>query len=109
MRKAIGLALAGLTVVMLSTAPAHALKDPFDPLVKPETETGSTTTNGTTTVDEPIVTTNENPFSEGMPNTGADTSSWLVLSYVLLVAGGASLVLAWTRRPAPARRQVFRS
>jgi LPXTG-motif cell wall-anchored protein len=108
MRKAIGVALAGLTVLMFVTAPAHALKDPFEPLVKPESES-DTTTNGTTTVDEPTVTSGENPFSEGMPNTGADTSSWLVLSYVLLVAGGAALVLAWTRRPAPARRQVFRS
>lgn len=108
MRKAIAAVLTGLSLMLLTASPALALKDPFDPVVKPGSGTGDV--NGsTTTVDEPAVSTNGNPFSEDMPNTGADTASWLVLAYVLVVAGGGALVLAWTRRPVPARRQVFRS
>ena len=109
MRKSIAVLLTALAAVVLITAPALALKDPFDPLVEPDSTSGSTTTGSTTTVDEPAVVTDDTPFSDGMPNTGADTASWLVLSHVLVVAGGAALVLAWSRRPAAPKRQVFRS
>lgn len=108
MRKALAVALAGMTLALAAAAPAAALKDPFEPLVEPEAQT-ETTGDGSVTVDEPAVSTNENPFSEGMPDTGADTRSWLVLAYLLVVAGGALLTLAWTRRAAPSERQVFRS
>ena len=108
MRKAIGVVLAGLSLLLLTASPALALRDPFDPVVKPDSA-GTGTTTGTTTIEEPDVTTNENPFSDGMPNTGADTAPWLVLSYVLVVLGGAALALAWTRRSVPAGRQLFRS
>jgi hypothetical protein len=108
--KVIAAVITALVAVVLMSAPALALKDPFKPLVDPQAETGSTSGTGTgSTIDEPAVPADENPFSEGMPNTGADTRSWMVLAYVLVVAGAAALVLAWARRPAPARRQVFRS
>jgi hypothetical protein len=107
-RKTIAAVVAALVTVLLLAAPALALKDPFKPIVDPQAETGATTAPGST-IDEPAVTGDENPFSEGMPNTGADTASWMVLAYVLLVGGAAALVLAWTRRPAAAKRQVFRS
>jgi hypothetical protein len=108
-RKAFAVVLAGLVLSLFAAAPALALKDPFEPLVT-EAEPGATTNGSTTTtVDEPTLTTDENPFSEGMPNTGADTTSWLVVAYLLVVAGGAALTIAWARRPAPGKRQVFRS
>ena len=110
MRKAVITLLAGTMVVIAMSPPAFALKDPFEPLVDPDAQTESTTTtDGTTTVDEPAVSTNGNPFSEGMPETGANTSSWLVLAYLFVVTGAALLTLAWARRPTPAQRQVFRS
>jgi hypothetical protein len=107
MRKTIAVGLAGLSVVILTASPALALKDPFDPLVTPDSTTGEVD-GSTTTVDAPAASTNENPFSENMPTTGAATASWLVLAYVLLVVGAAALALAWTRRPAPVGREVFR-
>ncbi|HEY7874479.1 MAG TPA: hypothetical protein VIG64_05080 [Actinomycetota bacterium] len=102
MRKVIGVALVAVSVVLVTAAPAVALRDPFDPIVTSDdqTATGSQTT---TTVEEPEVVSGGNPFSEGIPNTGADTSSWLAISYILVVFGGAAVVLARTLRPAPAR------
>lgn len=98
MRKAILMLLVTLISLLLFASPALALKDPFRPIADSQSETGTTTEPGAT-VDEPTVIDTENPFSEGMPNTGADTASWMVLSYVLIVLGGAALALAWARRP----------
>ena len=111
MHKAIVTALAAVALVVALAAPAFALRDPFDPAITPETETSTTDTTGTTTeADEPTVINNENPFSDGVPATGVDTSSWLVVSYVLVVVGGAAIVLGRTIRPIPpARRHDFRS
>ena len=111
MRKALVTGLAAAVLSVVFAAPALALKDPFEPLVTTEDQSSTTTgTNGTTTdVDEPTVV-NGNPFSDGVPETGADTSSWLVISYLLVVCGAATLVLARTLHPTtPAHRQDFRS
>jgi LPXTG-motif cell wall-anchored protein len=107
-RKTSGVVLVALAGLVFLAAPAAALKDPFDPVVEPAAEEG-TAVGTTTTVEEPTPTTDENPFSEGMPNTGGATSTWLVVAYLLVVAGAAFLVLVWSRSAAPVRRQDFRS
>jgi hypothetical protein len=104
MSKGFAVTLLAVAFVVVVVAPALATKDPFKPLVTSGTSTTSTTTTqpSTTGQDEPAVigVPEENPTSESMPTTGSDVSSWLVLSYALVVAGGAAWVLARTLRPA---------
>lgn len=101
MRKGFAVTLLVVAFVLLAAAPALATKDPFKPIVTSGTSTTSTQPS-TTGQDEPAVigVPAENPTSESMPPTGSDVSSWLVLSYALVVAGGAAWVLARTLRPA---------
>ena len=100
MHKGIATAVLAAAFVMLLAAPALAAKDPFKPLVTSDT---ATTTEPGSTAPNPapaVIGVNPNPISETMPTTGSDVSSWLVLAYVLVVAGGVALVVARTRHPA---------
>ena len=110
MRKVLALLLVALATLLVLAAPALAFKDPFDPVVTSDTDPATTGTVDEPAVDEPAVVNGGTPFSDGVPNTGADTSSWLVLSYVLVVTGGSVMLLGRVLRPAPpARRQEFPS
>jgi hypothetical protein len=106
MRKGLAIALLAAAFVLLLAAPALATKDPFKPLVTSGSATNDTT-DGTdaapiTGQDEPGVIGVPEDDSEGesLPSTGTDPSGWLVLSYALVVAGGATLVVSRTLRPA---------
>jgi ABC-type Na+ efflux pump permease subunit len=105
MRKVLAVALVALASLLLMAAPALALRDPFDPVITSDSESSTTGSSETSsTVDVPTLTTDENPFTDGVPTTGVDASSWLVVSYLLVVFGAAAIVLARTLRPAPSRR-----
>ncbi len=85
---------------LLSAAPAFAqARDPFDPLVTQSSgssagggggsETGDTTPQGDVA-----------PAAEdALPATGADTSVWLGLAYVLVALGAGALVLSKVYAP----------
>ncbi len=105
MRRSIAvLAIVVLSIIVLSS-PAFAQRDPFDPVIDPNAATTSTgTTAGTGTSD--TVFDRQAPGSvgsEGIANTGADVSPFLVIAFTLLSLGG--LALAWARlhRPQPHR------
>jgi hypothetical protein len=100
MRKVLTAFVAAAVLVILLAAPALA-KDPFEPLVTTQDASNTTTTTTTTANGEPaVIGVPANTSSESMPNTGSDVSTWVVLSYVLVVAGGVGIVLGRTLSPA---------
>lgn len=94
--------VAALVAVALAclAGPASAGKDPFKPVVTVGTTTTSTTTQTTTTTQPAVVVPAQDVTTESMPNTGSDSSTWLVLAYLLVVAGAGALALERTLRPA---------
>jgi hypothetical protein len=101
-RKLAAFLILACSLLVLAAAPALA-KDPFEPLVTTEDAATGSTTGSTTTgsTDDPaVIGVPDTPADESMPNTGSDVSSWLVLSYALVVVGGAAVVVSRTLRPA---------
>jgi hypothetical protein len=94
MRKVVALTVGIFAIVILLASPALA-KDPFEPQVTTQDVNNDSATGGTTdTNGEPaVIGVPSNPTTESMPNTGSDLSSWLVLSYGLVVVGGAAYVV----------------
>jgi hypothetical protein len=113
MRKAIGVLLAGLVLVVAFAAPAFALRDPFDPVVDltPDTEGGAgggsseeeatevdVGGGGGTQISETATQ------SETLANTGSEVEPWLVVAYGLIAVGAAAVVLSRTLTPARPKR-----
>lgn len=106
--------VAAVLGLVLSAAPAFAQRDPFDPVI----DLTADTTGGATTGDTgDTAGGNGDPTSPGgsdtradvFPNTGADTTGWLAIAYVLLASGAALLVYVRTvGRPVPASRAANR-
>lgn len=91
--------LAALTALVLLAAPALAQRDPFDPVIDLTADTGGAATgggtaDGTNSSGDPTTPSNPDAQSDAFPNTGANTTGWLAIAYVLLASGGALLVLS---------------
>ena len=88
-------ALVIAAIVLMIAAPAYASRDPFQPIVQPGSQTGTTTaTTGQTVVNaqNPLAPPNEN-----MPNTGSPLGSWLPAALMLGLAG--SFLVLGARHP----------
>ncbi|MGH2812570.1 MAG: LPXTG cell wall anchor domain-containing protein [Actinomycetota bacterium] len=86
-----------LTFLILASSPAWAQKDPFAPLVRPETEAGATTTapvTGQPVSTEPAPVAPE-PF---LPETGTDLDLWASAAMLLVLMGSGLLALDRYRR-----------
>ena len=112
MKKFLGTALASLAIVLVVAAPALAQRDPFDPVIDLTVDTsgaGATGGNSDGTTDAGTdgsgSTSNPDARADVFPNTGADTTGWLAIAYVLLAAGIALVVFARTMRPTPTTRR----
>lgn len=95
------LALASI-VALVSAAPAFAqARDPFDPLVTQGSSGGSSGGGGgTSEPDDAAPQGNVAPApQEALPATGADTSVWLGLAYVLVALGVGALALSKVYAP----------
>ena len=103
MRALISIVVATVAVVLVTAAPALAQKDPFDPLVTEADVTGGETTGATEEDDAGAV--DQPAGRESLPNTGADTTSWLGVALALMAAGAgivaAVRVLTTPPRPRP--------
>lgn len=97
MRKLLVVALAAGALVLAAASPALAQRDPFDPIVDPNSGTApSGSADSTETTEEPVFAPSE---PESMPNTGSDPSSWLAIAYALIVMGAGTIALAKIYRP----------
>ncbi|HVL65526.1 MAG TPA: hypothetical protein VM573_10205 [Actinomycetota bacterium] len=89
-----------LLFVLALAAPAAAqARDPFIPLISPQSESaaGDGATTGEAAETDPVAP----PVSgTGVPDTGGDPSAGLAVAYVLIAAGAGALVLARTSRAA---------
>jgi hypothetical protein len=95
----------GMLSLMAGPAGAQA-RDPFDPLVDPETAAPVADETGSFTVpDQDDPTTEPAPAdpsdtdtagnqAEGLPTTGAATDPWLVVAYGLIAAGLCSILVS---------------
>lgn len=95
------LALASI-VALLSAAPAFAqARDPFDPLVTQSSSGGSSGgVGGGSESDDSALQGNVAPAAEeALPATGADTSVWLGIAYVLVALGVGALALSKVYAP----------
>lgn len=102
-RTVLGAFLICLVSVALA-APAFAQRDPFDPVI----DTSVTTTGGVPSGnggEAPRGPSAPEVRTDVFPDTGASTSGWLAIAYVLLASGAALVVFAKTREPAPLRRR----
>jgi hypothetical protein len=106
MRRSLAVAVLALLLLGLAS-PAFAQKipegtrDPFEPLLTSDTSGATGAAVSGTNVDP----TNgvDNDFSSGgLSNTGADTSPWLAIAYLLIAVGSCAVV--WARVRAPATR-----
>ena len=98
MRRSIVVLIFSILIVGAFAAPAFAqLRDPFDPLISTNgtVEPGAQPDDGTS----PDVVVPPDRSEQGMPNTGQDSNTWLVLAYGLICAGATALVVARSRRP----------
>lgn len=104
--------VAALTALVVLASPALALRDPFDPVIDLTADTGGATSgNGTaggangsgdgTAGDG--TSSNPGAQSDAFPNTGANTTGWLAIAYVLLASGGALVVFSRIDTPSPER------
>ena len=88
----------GLLIAL--AAPALA-RDPFDPVITSQDVADSGTTTSTVTDGQPaVIGVPADVMSETVPTTGADTSSWLVAAYALIVMGGVAVIVSRNLRPA---------
>jgi hypothetical protein len=90
MRRVIAVAVLALVLVALVAAPAMAQRDPFEPLIDPNAPVGAPGDPAPGTDPEGAP-----PFqpTEQVPNTGANTTDWTAGAYILMVLGGALLML----------------
>ena len=93
-----------LICLVLGAGPALAQKDPFDPVIDPNTST-TTTTDTTGSVGGGSTTFQPSVDNEGLANTGAGISGWLAIAYCLVVLGGGAIVIAKMYQPQPIRRR----
>jgi hypothetical protein len=94
------LALASI-VALVSAAPAFAqARDPFDPLV---TQSSSGGTSGGVGGSESVDVAPQGDVApagqEALPATGADTSVWLGIAYVLVALGVGAIALSKVYAP----------
>lgn len=106
MKRILGVALTALALLLVVAAPALAQRDPFDPVVDLTVDTsgaGATDPDGTTGdgTGDPTSPSNPDARADVFPNTGADTTGWLAIAYVLLASGGALVVFSRTMKAAP--------
>ena len=91
-------------LLVATAAPALAIRDPFQPLITENTDTGSTDTTGSTTTTTTTAPTTTTPAAdEPTPTTGWDPSSWLGLATLVLVLGAGLLVFVRFLEPAKVR------
>ena len=104
MRKLIvTLILVGVCLVVAAT-PALAQRDPFAPVIDPNSATVTTTTTTTGSTDTAPFDDQTSVDSGGLSNTGTDVSPLLMVAYELLVLGGTAVMLARLHAPTPLRR-----
>ncbi len=94
MKRAIFL-LTVLAVLSVGPAALAQVRDPFDPLVVPGTETGAVTAPEDGAV-QPVDAVGEVP-SDRLADTGFDPASYLAVAYALLVFGAGAIYLARLR------------
>ena len=109
MKKLVGTVLAGMAVLLVLAAPASAQRDPFDPVIDTTVDntTGGTATDGTADPNgtgDPTSPSNPDARADVFPNTGADTTGWLAIAYVLLASGAALVVFSKTMKQTPQPR-----
>jgi hypothetical protein len=95
------LALASI-VALVSAAPAFAqARDPFDPLVTQSSSGGTSGGGGggSETVDVAPQGNVAPAGQEALPATGADTSVWLGVAYVLVALGVGAIALSKVYAP----------
>jgi hypothetical protein len=94
-----GLVLASI-VALVSAAPAFAqARDPFDPLVT-QSSSSSSGSGGASETDYQAPQGDVAPAGqEALPATGANTSVWLGIAYVLVALGVGALVLSKVYAP----------
>ena len=100
--------IAALSALVVLAVPALAQRDPFEPVIDLTADTGGATTSDGVTDDgngsgNPTVPSNPGAQSDAFPNTGANTTGWLAIAYVLLASGGALLVFSRMNAPSPQR------
>ena len=98
MRRTVVVLIFSIFILGAFAAPALAqLRDPFDPLVSTDgtVEPGAQPDDGT----PPEVVVPPDRSEQGLPNTGQDSNTWMVLAYGLICAGATALVVARSRRP----------
>ncbi|HWC13453.1 MAG TPA: hypothetical protein VG929_02520 [Actinomycetota bacterium] len=103
----IAIVVASVLGLLALAGPAAAQRDPFDPVIDPNaavTTTTGTTTTGTTTTGTGTTSIQPGVGSEGLANTGADVSPYLVVAYGLVVVGAGALYLAKLHAPRPTQR-----
>jgi hypothetical protein len=92
------LALASI-VALVSAAPTFAqARDPFDPLVT-QSSSGGTSGGGSGSVDVAPQGDVAPAGQEALPATGADTSVWLGIAYVLVALGVGTIALSKVYAP----------
>ena len=106
MKRRVAVMVLGVVLAVVLAAPAAAhkgLRDPFDPVVDVDAQTGApadptdTSTVVETSPDEPTVT-------DGLPTTGSDPSSWLSIAYVMIACGLGLVVIARLRNASDRER-----
>ena len=94
-----GLVLASI-VALVSAAPAFAqARDPFDPLVTQSSSAGSSGGGGSETDFQAPQGDVAPTGQEALPATGASTSVWLGIAYVLVALGVGALALSKVYAP----------
>ena len=93
------LALASI-VSLVSAAPAFAqARDPFDPLVTQSSSGGTSGGGGGGSVDVAPQGDVAPAGQEALPATGADTSVWIGIAYVLVALGVGAIALSKVYAP----------
>jgi hypothetical protein len=93
------LALASI-VALVSAAPAFAqARDPFDPLVTQSSSGGTSGGGGGGSVDVAPQGDVAPAGQEALPATGADTSVWIGIAYVLVALGVGAIALSKVYAP----------
>ena len=120
MKRFLVVLVVALTALVALAAPALALRDPFDPVIDLTPDTAGGVASGDGAADGANgsgdgtagdgATSNPGVQSDAFPNTGADTTGWLAIAYVLLASGGALVIFSRMNSPSPQRagRRVAR-
>lgn len=102
-RRSVVVAVIAAEFVALMAAPSLAQqRDPFDPLVNEGTSTGATTVATTQVTDTTTVQTGAGQAQaddtqaqqQALPYTGLDVAPWVMLAVMLMVSGGAVVLLS---------------